>query len=501
MFSLSIYIKPMSKESKPTTPEIKPETIKEVIESNRAYRRQYFNLIIQDKETSPENKIQIKKNMKEIKEIKEHLELVKKKLDSESNGLYSKIIDLITKKDKRISGLEWERITKKNEKILEEAGKELEKIENIDLKKYLKQIIKRKERQLQTEPKPEPKSEPEQKEKQQTIAEILKGLDEKRTAYVKQDRDFKKADAKDDTGFAKAQADLGEVKLDYERVKNQYAHQLYLEKKENLKKVGINEDDPRFKEEIYLFIAELSEAVVLREQDKLAKEKVDELEPRKRTWFRKMIADYARMPMWKKGLISTGIVTGVALSGGVMGVTAAAAFGGYRFLRGMAIGSLAMSASGIVKIIGTGKVEEYRRREINDLNSRFGTDIESISEESEFQRMFRDRCQEYEKIVREVNRRHRNITRWSIGAAVAVGGLTAAGLTITNLDGPLSNMINQRFGLAETTTEAPEVICVETEPSIGLTDALETPEVQEIAEEVMAEEVIERGLKSNFSLN
>ena len=54
---------------------------------------------------------------------------------------------------------------------------------------------------------------------------------------------------------------------------------------------------------------------------------------------------------------------------------------------------------------------------------------------------------QYNDLVKTVNKRHTNITRWATGTAIAVGGLSAYGISHYNLDGPLSDWFNNRLGL------------------------------------------------------
>ncbi|MBI5306386.1 hypothetical protein HZB04_02290 [Candidatus Wolfebacteria bacterium] len=394
-----------------------------------------WNLI--DNDNYFNNEHQIKEAIEQVKEIKiaEGVEKTVKETNKTAEEGVGKVKDA--------DGDE------KDLKEAEAAGKNLKN----DVKKEAAEVqlefdfmnknqLKEKEHKQETSTSIKSGGEKELREKvEEKIAEttkekLIQKLNEKRQVYVEQDKIYKETKKKGETGLAVKELALEKVKLEYEKAKGDYGYKLYFEKIEQLKKMGINEDDPRFKEEMCLFKAALFEDVIIREQDQLAKEKVDALEPRKRTWFRTMIADYAKMPLWKKMALSTGVVTGLLVGGAALGAggvfaVAAAAPGTYathRLIRGAIGGKLAMLAGGLVKTIGTRKVEEWRKKELSDLNNRFGMDLKNISQENEFQNFIRVQSSTYENIVKETNRKHKNITRWSIGAGVLTGGLSAYGL-------------------------------------------------------------------------
>ncbi len=286
--------------------------------------------------------------------------------------------------------------------------------------------------------------------KEKALEGILEELDGKRKNYIEADKKYKIAKKKEKTGLSLAEIKLEEAGLEYEKIKTEYGRRLYREKLELLRREGIAEDHPRFNEEMSLLKASLFEDLIIREQDLLAKAKVDSLESRTRGAFEKMIINYARLPMWKKVLISTGVVTGAALAGGVVGgTTAALVFGTTRFARGMVAGKLAALSGTLVKSVGTRKVNEWNQKEVAGLRENFGLDIapEIEKEGDSFRDMMKKMTEDYEEIVKKTNRKHRNVTLWSAGVGVVVGGTAA--LTSGHLDGVGADIISQKLGLAD----------------------------------------------------
>ncbi len=293
-----------------------------------------------------------------------------------------------------------------------------------------------------------------QKKHEETKEYFTEDLDKKRQAYIEKEAAFKNFKGSD---FEKSElhTKLSQIKTEYEEAKEKYGRRLQLDKISELKQEGIDENSPLFKENLALLNKELFQNLVIGEQDKLAALNVADLEPRKRTWFRRMVENYAKMPLYKKIAISTMIVgsligAGSLISAGVgfASGAAAASFGAKRFVRGIVGGKLAMLGAGFVKTFGARKIEEYRKNELEKLDNLFGVKAEKTGTAEEFRKLFKDSGEEYEKIIKEANKKHKNITRWSIVAAVGIGGLSAGAMAMTNIDGPLSDLINQKLGLA-----------------------------------------------------
>lgn len=315
---------------------------------------------------------------------------------------------------------------------------------------------------------------------EKTTEDFLRELEEARREYVGADRAYK-ASQKESGVLGINKGNLEGAKYKYERISSQYAREHYLEEVEKLKikhQIGIEgqENVPEFDREVALLKADLFEGFFSREQDALAKARVEQLESRKRSWFEKMVISYMRKPLYLKLAIPLMLVPTAMVAGGA-GIGAAAAYGGYRFVRGMVGAKLAVLVGGLVKGIRTAKAEAYGQKRRGELRANFGINIEDEIEkvkkdegEDVFQRWYADRCQEYEKMVKEVNKMHRDATRWGMAAGVAVGGVTAYGLAETNLDGPLGNWLSQKFGFVD--VRPPEVPL----PDVRVPDEVPVPD-------------------------
>jgi hypothetical protein len=331
---------------------------------------------------------------------------------------------------------------------------------------------------------------PETPEAPEIQKDLLRQLDEARKNFIDAERKYKEVEKKKDKiGLTAAEVAKEKAELEYKEIRIEYARQLFLKKIEILKQQGIDKDNPQFKETMSLFKAELMKEVFESEGDKLAKARVEGIEPRKRTWFREMMANYTKMPFWKRTLITTGITTGALVAGGVFGgVAAAAIFGGQRFVRGMISGKVSGLTFGLIKTIGSKRIEKWRQEEITNLNKNFNLNLETINQEKEFRNIFEKQSQEYENIVKTTNKKYRNLTKWALGGAIVTGGATGYGLAMTNIDGPLADYLNPRItkGLERVgggiTSETPIVESVE-----NIVEAQKGDSVWEILERQLGE--------------
>ena len=292
-------------------------------------------------------------------------------------------------------------------------------------------------------------NEGEKKTTEKSQKEILQDdLWKKRFSYIEEDIAFHRVDKvrgeKSGRIFGifsrkKESLKLQASKAFYEESLAKYGRYLY----ENKKELGLSE-------------ADIFQKIIINEQNGLAKEHVANREPFKQTWFRKLMADYVSMPLWKRVAISSAIVTGLLATGGALGLSGVAAatfiapakFGTIRLVRGLLGAKMAALTGGFVKIYKTRKAEEYRKKETADIKNLFGIQIGEIDSEAEFRQLFAGISEEYQEIIKEVNKKHKNASRWAAAAAIGAGGLTAGALAMTNLDGPLSNLINNKLGFA-----------------------------------------------------
>ncbi|MEK7635938.1 MAG: hypothetical protein AAB405_02495 [Patescibacteria group bacterium] len=230
---------------------------------------------------------------------------------------------------------------------------------------------------------------------------------------------------------------LQESKSIYEEALVKYGHYLY----EHREKLGLSE-------------ADIFQEIIIKEQDGLAKEHIANREPLKQTWFRKLMADYVSMPLWKRVAISSAIATGLFAAGGALGLGGVAAaafiapakFATTRIVRGILGAKMAALTGGFVKIYKTRKAEEYRKKEMAVIKDLFGIQIGKIDSEAEFRQLLAGISDGYQKTIKNVNKKHKNASRWAAAAAIGAGGLTAGILTMTELDGPLCDLINDKLG-------------------------------------------------------
>lgn len=273
---------------------------------------------------------------------------------------------------------------------------------------------------------------PKTPEEIKTPEELLKDIGGKRSAYIDAEKKLNEARKSNAEGLAVFLYDHEKAKLEYENSRARYAHDMYKNELALLKDSGLSENDPQYKARLDTLVDNLHRDVLVNEQQRLMDVKSENLTPLKRTWFRSTLEKFGKMPRWQRVLISTGLVTGAAVAGGGLGLAAAAAFGGGRFARGMLFGALAGKSAGLVKTIGGGKIEEWLRQQDQNLRTQFEVDLRSDIAVNDFE-MFRDnlnrRFTERNKILQEVNRRHRNINLLAAGTAVLIGGTAALSLS------------------------------------------------------------------------
>lgn len=270
------------------------------------------------------------------------------------------------------------------------------------------------------------------KEEIKTPEELLKDIGGKRSVYIEAEKKLNEARKNNAEGLAVFEHNFQKTRFEYENSRARYAHDLYLNKIELLKANGLSETDPRYRVELNSFMNDLHRDVLLNEHQRLINAKSENMTPLKRTWFRSTLEKFGKMPRWQRVLISTGLVTGAAVAGGGLGLAAAAAFGGGRFVKGMFFGALAGKSAGLVKTIGGGRTEEWLRRQDQNLRTQFEVDLRSDIAANNFE-MFRDNFNrlftERNQVLQEVNRRHRNINLLAAGTAVLIGGTAAMSLS------------------------------------------------------------------------
>lgn len=317
------------------------------------------------------------------------------------------------------------------------------------------------------------------KETKETTA---KDLDAKRTAYIDAEKKLDEARKGKATGLAEVEFAFQKARFDYENSRAAYAKDLYSKKINLLKENGLSEDDPRYKQELCNFTGDLYRDVLANEYDRLAQAKAENMTPLKRTWFRETLSKFNSMPRWQRVLISTGLVTGAAVAGGGIGLAAALAFGGQRFMRGMIGGAIAGKAAGLVKTIGGRRVEEWLSQQDQNLRTQLEVDLSGEMAANDFN-MFRDNMNrlftERQQIVQETNRRHRNITLLAGGTAVLIGGATALSLS----GGGVSSVLEQK-GAGATSFGYPAVtdhtLGVKMGPSLDIKEAMAAAKLNEV---------------------
>lgn len=265
-------------------------------------------------------------------------------------------------------------------------------------------------------------------EKEPNARELLAQLTECRTRMIEAERNFRQAQREDRQGTAALERELQRATENYEIARAKWAKKEYEEKIELIgKEFNISREDLRFEEHLQRFIPELWRDIITRERDELARENHDCLEPRRRTWFRRMLEAYNRQPTWRRVLLGTAVVTGAAALGGTMGWAAAATFGATRFVRGLIGAKVGAFTGGLVKSIFGRRVEQYRTNELAAQEASFGARIrrENPTSIDDWRNLIRDYDRYYENTVREVNRRHRNINLYATGAGILAGGAAA----------------------------------------------------------------------------
>lgn len=270
------------------------------------------------------------------------------------------------------------------------------------------------------------------KEEIKTPEELLKDIGGKRSAYIEAEKKFNEAKRNNAEGLAVFDHNFQKSKLEYENSRARYAHDIYKNDIALLKASGLSENDPQYKTRLGVLMDNLHRDVLINEQQRLINAKAENMTPLKRTWFRSTLEKFGKMPRWQRVLISTGLVTGAAVAGGGLGLAAAAAFGGGRFVKGMFFGALAGKSAGLVKTIGGGRTEEWLRQQDQNLRTQFEVDLRSDIAANDLDmfrnnlnRMFTERSQ----VLQEVNRRHRNINLLAAGTAVLIGGTAAMSLS------------------------------------------------------------------------
>lgn len=349
--------------------------------------------------------------------------------------------------------------------------KEIEKILNIEKERDVKKwkagydaakggTEKKGEGQQKDKYKAKKEEKPKEKVDDKKEAEITKeklyaDIGKWREELVGREAAYKEAKKKGIKGESILEMSFEEAKKSYEKAKTDYASFIYKRKLSLLKG---EKGRPEYEQELCELKGSLFRDVIIREQDELAKAKYNNLEPRKRTWFRGLLENYIKAPMWKRVAISTAMVTGTIATGGLVGGlfglsmgfasgATALGYGVQRFVRGVIGGATGGYAAGWVKRYFGKKVEKDRMREIDALQNNFGLRIESVKTDNEFKDLMLELNNGYEQVVKETNKRHRNITLWASGAAFAAGLGSISAMTHTGIDGPLADLLNSKLGL------------------------------------------------------
>ncbi len=284
-----------------------------------------------------------------------------------------------------------------------------------------------------------------------------------RDAYISAEVEWKKAQkqhkkrgAKRETGLVSKEMAFERAKREYEQIRATYTHTLYREKLAFLKEEGLTKKDPGYETEHARFQATLLQEVVLDEQDRLAKARVEGFTEEKRTWFRDLLAAYAKRPTYQKVLISTALVSGFVATGGALGLGAgfasggaAAVFAGQRAIRGMIAGKAAGFVGGMVKTLGGARVEQWNAKELQQLEQNFKVRIAKAEKKPdearsarEWDLLIHDSIAGNNERIKELTRRHRNVTRWAIAGAIAAGGSTGL------LSGAFAHEVNAQTGIS-----------------------------------------------------
>lgn len=316
------------------------------------------------------------------------------------------------------------------------------------------------------------------KEAEITKEKLYADIDKWRGELVKREAAYKEAKKKGIKGESILEMAFEEAKKSYEKAKTDYAGFMY---KRKLSLLESDKGRPEYDQELCELKESLFRDVIINEQDELAKAKYNNLEPRKRTWFRGLLENYIKAPMWKRAAISTAMVTGTIATGGLVGGlfglsmgfaggAAALGYGAQRFVRGVIGGTTGGYVAGWIKRYFGKKVEEDRLREINALQNNFGSRIESVKTDNEFKDLMLESDNRYEQVVKETNKRHRNITLWASGAAFAAGLGSVSVATHAGLDGPLADLLNSKLGFATPAIGAGGGIAsaLESRPSSGI---------------------------------
>lgn len=273
--------------------------------------------------------------------------------------------------------------------------------------------------------------------------------------WLKAKKQHKKRGAKRETGFVSKEMAFERAKREYEQVRAEYARTLHTQKLAFLEERGIAKKDPRYETEISRFRAALLQEVVYDEQDRLAKARVEGFSEEKRTWFRDLLAAYAKRPTYQKVLISTALVSGFVATGGALGLGAgfasggaAAVFAGQRAIRGMIAGKAAGFVGGMIKTVGGSRVEQWNAKELETLEQNFKVHITKAEKKPdeartahEWDLLIHDAIAANDTRIKELTRRHKNVTRWAIAGAVAAGGTTGllSGAFASEVNAPLGN--------------------------------------------------------------
>jgi hypothetical protein len=334
--------------------------------------------------------------------------------------------------------------------------------------------------------------------------EILKNLEEKRKIFAEKERELKELEKNKKASWVdkyRKKEELQKIESEYNEVKAQY---IRADCQEKIKKLGITEEDPHFKKEMtFLIIKDIMEECDLLTRERF--KKADSLTVR---GLKKLWTNYLRIPLWKKLAISSTIATGLAaagvLPGVVIGVGGAVLFGTQRFIKGIVLGKLATLTGGFVTLRMSRRAEEWFQKEKENYEKNFGIEIEKINLKEEWEKFLIDKSAIYTEILKERNEKYKKAVRWGAGAAGLVGGLAVG--TQFALNGPLGDYLSQKLGFTELAKpgipEAPPKTIPSEAPSKpgiippGTEEAPAGPPEEAVPPEV----VIERGLKSPFSL-
>ena len=216
--------------------------------------------------------------------------------------------------------------------------------------------------------------------------------------------------------------ELKNLEKDYNKATVEYGQKLYTDKKTELLKEKLSEEN--LKAELEKFKQkELFNKIIIDEAQKLINLKVENLPPKEKNLFKKTLDWYIKQNRFTKVAISVALTSTVIAafsSGTIVAAGGLATYAGTKYIRGLIGGTVGTAATKLYDVIFKDKTKIKREEETQELGQKFNSEEISLEE-------LISKKEEYATILEREQKRKRNRVIAKAGVALGFGGAASFG--------------------------------------------------------------------------